>query len=94
MSAATIKAELKKDDPNANETILQKATNAVIEWAKKQPAKQITQQVSLCNVKIPVILTISQAIRTILIGAGIAAGPAGIAAAAIALFLTSSTPAY
>lgn len=93
MSAATIKAELKKDDPNANETILQKATNAVIEWAKKQPAKQITQQV-FCNIKIPVILTISQAIRTILIGAGIAAGPAGIAAAAIALFLTSSTPAY
>lgn len=61
-----------------SEEVYQEHESAIKKWAAKQTVKAITKA----------------AVKALLIGLGVAAGPAGIAAGGIALYLTSSKPAY
>ncbi|CAF1456726.1 unnamed protein product [Rotaria sordida] len=78
MSQAGIEREIKNNDNEDSDSTIARAAAAVWQWAQKQPAKSIT----------------TQAVKAVLIGAGLAAGPAGIVAAVIASLLIDSKPAY
>jgi hypothetical protein len=78
MSVSQIQQEIKNNDNEDSDSTIARVAAAVVEWAKKQPAKAITKS----------------AVKAILIGAGLAVGPAGICAAVIASVLIDSKPAY
>ncbi|CAF1067635.1 unnamed protein product [Adineta steineri] len=78
MSVSQIKQEIKNNDNEDSDSVIAHAAAAVLEWAKKQPAKFITKQ----------------AVKVVLIGAGLTAGPAGIVAATIASILIDTKEAY